>query len=410
MPLPGKKFGSKVKEEKSSSRKRFVYKPSSAEAIRERQNQRGSSRESIIQDGVKVFAPSKEHTIRFLPRTWEEDGGTFGYPVWLHYGVGAEGGTFLCPKQMGVSDSCPICDVAQEAFEAGDDDLAEKAKPKRRILYYVIDRDHESEGPKVWSAPWTFDRDLNLQSTNKRTDAILHLDSPFLDDSEPEGYDVDLSIQGTKPNIKYVFSISRTPSPLSDDEDDAMKWLEEITEKPLPDVLVWHDEGYVNKVVAGGFKSFDDNKEKEKEEKPSSAARSRKRDDADDEEVERGLRKAEGVGRLKKRAPAKEEEEEQEEKPKAKTSLGKRKPKLPSYEEVMEMEETDLVALGEQCGVDFDQLPDDRAEEVNAWVCEQLGIEPSEEDEEEEEEEEKPAKKMTPKERLASLRKNLSKK
>lgn len=403
MPLPGKKFGSKSKEE-GSSKKRFVYKPSSAEAIRERQNQRGSSRESIIQDGAKVFAPSKEHTIRFLPRTWEEDGGTFGYPVWLHYGVGAEGGTFLCPKQMGKSDSCPICDVAQEAFEAGDDDLADKAKPKRRILYYVIDRDHESEGPKVWSAPWTFDRDLNLQSTNKRTNAILHIDSPFLGEDDPEGYDVDLSIQGTKPNIKYVFSISRTPSPLSDDEDDAAKWLEDITEKPLPDVLVWHDEEYVSKVVAGGFKSFDDSKEKEsKEDKPS---KSRKRGDDDDEEVERGLRKAEGAGRLKKRGPAKEEEEPEPSKSK---TQGKKKPKLPSYEEVMEMEETDLVALGEQQGIDFDEVPDDIDEDgLNTWVCEQLGLEPPEE--EEEEEEEKPVAKMSPKERLASLRKNLSKK
>jgi hypothetical protein len=73
-------------------------------------------------------------------------------PYWVHYGVGAENKTMVCPKTFGKP--CPICEYRQKQFsdpDIGKEDII--SKPQQKNIYAVIvlnHKDYEKDKIYLW--------------------------------------------------------------------------------------------------------------------------------------------------------------------------------------------------------------------------------------------------------------------
>src|SRR6266571_3715454 len=199
------KFGKK----KSSDKDKFKYRPLSSEHMQERKNQKGGDFEPYVNQNIKIFSPSNgENTIRILPGTWEDAEG-YGFEVQMHYSIGADKQSYLCPLLM-KEEECPVCKERKKADKAGDDAYAKELKTTKRVAVYLIDRDKEGEGPKIWFMPYTFEREIAAQAIDSKSGEVLQFPDP------EDGYDLTFSKEGKEfPNIKYVGAkFDRKSSPL----------------------------------------------------------------------------------------------------------------------------------------------------------------------------------------------------
>lgn len=238
----------------SSGSSRRTYKRRSAEAVKQRASQKANNFDSHINDGFEEFKPDVgEHDVRILPPTWE-NAEHCGLDIFLHYNIGTNGSTYLCPKEMN-DEPCPICEERDQALADGDSDYATKLKPGKRVLHWIIDRDNEKDGVKFWSMPWTFDRDVAVLSYDKKTGEVLPYDDP------EEGYDIGFSRTGTGLKTKYIgIKIARSESDLGRKSDD---WLDYIDETPLPAILHFYDYDHLKTAIEGGVKEYEDKDSKD---------------------------------------------------------------------------------------------------------------------------------------------------
>lgn len=209
----------------------FNYQRRSTEDVQDRATKGDDSRESIFVDGdVKVFTPQTgDNCVRVLPPTWE-GAKHYGLDIYVHYNVGPDGSAFLCPRSMKTDDFCPLCDERKKAQEDNDEDYARELNPSHRVLYYMIDRDEEKEGVKVWSAPYkAIDKEITAQTVDRRTGEILYIDDP------DNGYDIEFVKEGKDLKTRYTgVRIARSDSDIGRNQDDI---LEQIQETPLTDML-----------------------------------------------------------------------------------------------------------------------------------------------------------------------------
>jgi hypothetical protein len=248
--------------------------------VRRRGEQTGGSFDSFFKEGVTRYSPPRgDNAVRFLPPTWE-DAEHYGHDIWVHYGIGADKGSYLCLKKM-KDKPCPICDAANEMKAEGgkEAEAGKRISAKQRVLTYVIDRNERRPKLAVWAMPWTVDKDVSLASQNKKTGEVLNIVNA------KKGYDVFFRLEGQKLNTKYSgVSIDRDPSPLSDDKREAEEWLAEAEERPLPKLLKFYDADYLQEVVDGhSAASTDDDDD---DDAPRSKRKRRDSDDDDDEEDE----------------------------------------------------------------------------------------------------------------------------
>ena len=248
---------SRGKEE--SKGKKFEYRKRSSEQVKERANQSANKFDGILKDGIQNFKVNDgDNSIRILPPTWE-NADHYGYDVHVHYNIGPDNQQYLCLQKM-KNEACPICEEKKRAVASGDAEYAKQLEPTRRVLIYLIDRQKEKEGIKVWSMPWTLDRDFSILSTDKKTGENLYIDDP------EDGYDIEFERKGKPPKVEYLgIQIARRSSSL--DNDSA---LEHAIEKPLPEVLNFFDYDHIKNVFSGGTpkkesdKKSDDKETKEK--------------------------------------------------------------------------------------------------------------------------------------------------
>ena len=218
----------------------FKYNAPSADSMKKRASQNGSSRDQMFAQDVNLFTPAEgDNTVRVLPPTWD-DAQHFGYDVYVHYDVGPDGAAYLCLEKM-EGKPCPICEERKRAADSGDSDYADKLKPNKRVLVYVVDRDKEKEGLKVWSMSWTIDRDLCALAVDKRTGEVYAIDDP------EDGYDISFERKGTGITTKYLgLQIARRPSSLGNDA-----WLDQITRTPIPELLNFFDYDHIQAQFSG---------------------------------------------------------------------------------------------------------------------------------------------------------------
>ena len=279
--------------------------------------------DSFLADGIQFYKPREgENNIRLMPCAWEDTdewGKSWDIDMWVHYGVGGNEDTYLClNKNKGETNGsdCPICAAAKAT---NDKDEASALKAKLRPLCYVIDRDNERAGPQVFPMPFaSLNKEIHARSVNKKTGDKYNIDDP------DEGFDISFTKEGTKLNTKYTqVSIDiGNPSALSDSEKRQAKWLQMISDAPLPDLLNYFDAEYLEGALEGqtpkpkkgkGKADDDDDDDDDEDAKPAKrGAVTRKRgkvaDDEDEEADERATRS-------NKRRVERDEDEEEDDVP-----------------------------------------------------------------------------------------------
>jgi len=314
----------------------FTYRPRSADDVSRRQQADGNRGPSFLVGDHPRFTPADgDNLIRILPPTWD-DAEHFGLDAYVHYGVGPEEGAYLCPKRM-KGEPCAVCDAADEAAADGDEDLARELNPAHRVLYWVIDRDNEKEGPKLWASPYrSIDKELAAQMVDRRTGEVLNIDDP------ENGYDVEFTKTGKGQRTRYEgLKISRHSSELGRNADD---WLEVVVENPLPELLAEIDSDLIEEAFAGGHRG------------------SKKSKKDDDYHGTRGRHRGRG----------REEEEAEEEEAEEGDGL--------TWDELMVMAEEDFDSLcevinDEGIDIDPDDYPEGEEQELAEDIAAELGIE-----------------------------------
>lgn len=266
---------------------KFKYQERSEEASRERQQQQTGGFDSIIKDS-EIFKPKEgENNIRILPPTWDfkehPDQENWAWMAYLHRDIGADKSTYLCLEKNNKG-KCPICE-ARHGLR--DEELAKALKPKTSMMAYIIDRDDEKSGPKIWMFSNKMEVDIQLLADDKQ-EGILKIDHP------DEGYDISFVRTGTKLNTRYNgIQVARRSSPLADRQKDQDKWLDFIQDNPIPELLDFKTYDYLKQVYEGKRSTKESSEETSDRPTRSSMDREepksrRGRDDDTEEEDRRG--------------------------------------------------------------------------------------------------------------------------
>lgn len=264
----------------------FKYQRRSEADLDRRANQKAGNYEGYVQDEFVTYAAKKgDNYVRILPPTWE-DATHYGYDIYVHFQVGPDNGSVLCLSKM-KNKPCPLCDARARAEKTGDEELAGKLKPTRRVAVWMLDMNEEKKGPMIWGMPWTLDRDIAKISKDKRSGQIFEIDDP------DNGYNVSFEKEGDQRQTKYTgVQIDRKPSSV----DEA--WLEFIDDHPLPETLRFRTYEEVQELYEGSGAA---------DERPA-----RRRRDNDEDEALR--RREEDLKEERPRRARDAEEEEKEEK------------------------------------------------------------------------------------------------
>ena len=220
----------------------YEYRRPDKDEMKRRAEARGGDFDSIWKQQVQSFTPVEgDNIIRILPPTWP-DAKSYGYDVYVHYGIGPDEAAYLCLDKM-LGKACPICEARARATRDRDEDYAKELKPNQRVAMYIIDRDREKEGPLLWTPSWTMDRDIIQACTDRRTGEMYYIDDP------ENGYDLSFIRQGKGLKSRYSgYQIDRTASDLGRKRDE---WMKFIIDNPIPDLLNFYDYDHIAKVFSG---------------------------------------------------------------------------------------------------------------------------------------------------------------
>lgn len=232
--------------------RRFTFTPPSAADRKKAASRSGGLYDSVLLPDLLTFKPKEgDYTIRILPNM-AKGAKHYGIDVYVHYGVGADEGQYLCPKKMSPPGEppspCPICDEVDELRRAGDEETAKELRPNIQTLVWVIDRDAQDEGPKLFLMPFfKFDKVVCGQCQDKRTGETLWPEDPV------NGYDVEFGRGGKGRNVQYSGPhLARHSTPLSDNPDEEQDWLGYVSDHPLRECLNLYDFEYLTNILAGG--------------------------------------------------------------------------------------------------------------------------------------------------------------
>lgn len=164
--------------------------------------------------------PDGRSVIRILPEVGEMQ--FFYQQVGSHMLPGSENRKqFYCPNFTSEGElDCPICDYVEELKRSGDKAslaLASALRVKRKFWMNVIDRDHESVGPQIFTpGVMVFGQISSLISDPDYGD-IFDVD---------KGIDIIIERKGKNLETEYQVKPRRDSSPLSEDEDTLNEWLD----------------------------------------------------------------------------------------------------------------------------------------------------------------------------------------
>jgi hypothetical protein len=306
------------------STRRFEYQDRDAADVKKRASQQGANEfDKILKDSVKMFKPNDgENRIRILPPTWE-GAKHFGLDVFVHYGVGPDRGTYLCLNKMKGEDD-PIEEERLIARKDGDEKYAKELEAKRRVLVYLIDRDHEKDGVQAWAMPWTVDRDIVKVSVDRSSGEVLPIDHP------EDGYDVEFEKKGAKDRTEYIgIAIARRSTPLGKDD-----WLDFAMDNPLPEQLNYYDYDHINKAFNGGGAHKEKDRGDGHDDRDSDRGRGRERD-----EPKRGREK-----------------------------------EPPNWDDIHDMTAREMEDLIDEQKLDIDPVDSKDREDLADWICEEMKI------------------------------------
>jgi hypothetical protein len=284
--------------------RKFNYKPTYEDTVK-RAERKTSGYASLLKDAKIFKAAEGDNVVRVLPPSWK-DPDHYGYRIWVHNNVGPKDQRYLCLRENPTSPHkrCPICEELSRLGPRATTEDRQLLSPREAVLYYIIDREKPKEGVQVWMVSPTAEAQIAAQTVDKRRGNVLNIIDP------DDGYDLSFMRQGTTKNkTRYLgYKVDRDPSPLSESERSYNRWLDEISERPLPSLLNFYTPDQIEEELYGKAKDDDDDDRPRK-------GKSRSRDDDDEDEDEprtvAGLRKT-------RKASDEDDEDEEEEKPKKK--------------------------------------------------------------------------------------------
>jgi hypothetical protein len=286
----------------------FEYKGRTAEDINQRANQRGGNYDGPIKSQFTVYKPKEgKNRVRIMRPTFrnlERWGKSWGIEVWLHTQIGPDRGAYPCLAKM-KKEPCPICDARTDEV---DEEQRKKLAVKRRIFAWIIDRNDEDSGPKIWDMGWTIERDVSAVSTDEQGGAIL------LDDPD-NGFDLSFKREGTQLNTQYFgFSPDRSDSPLSDSPKEQKKWEEFTFKNPLPSVIQYYTFEHIKAAYDAEPKRDEKRRAKDEEDEPPRRS-GRQRGDDDDEDRRPARKRDDDDDRRPAARTARKDEEEEDDIP-----------------------------------------------------------------------------------------------
>lgn len=257
---------------KPSGKRSFQYQKRTKEDIKARANAKGGDFDQYLLPQFKMYKPKDgKNLIRILPPTWD-NAKHYGFELYLNYGIGVDNQTYLSLDKM-KEEKDPILEARRRAEREGEDKVAKALKPRQRILMWIIDRMDEDEGPQLWAAPFSVDRDIASISFDDDTGEVSMIDN------EEEGCDVRFFKEGSGLLTKYPPAKMKLlkPSPLHEEQELQDEWLAFITENPLPECLQYYDYEHIKEAFNGHVRVDEDDDEKKER------RRNRSRDDDEDE-------------------------------------------------------------------------------------------------------------------------------
>lgn len=209
--------------------------------IKKKATRGGGSFDRMIKDAYNMFiAQQGVNRVRLLPANPEY----WGQPLYVHY-IGENESPYLCLKKM-KGEECSVCEERRRADAAGDNEYGKALFPRERLLVWVIDREKESEGPRLWDMPKTIEIDLNSAAVDDSTNEVLPLDHP------EEGYDIRFNKEGKGKTTRYSgITVARRASPITDREDKMEEWLQFILDNPLDQCLIFYSYDHIKGVFTG---------------------------------------------------------------------------------------------------------------------------------------------------------------
>lgn len=125
----------------------------------ERESQGGGGTKYSLPENVTFYSPKKHASLDIIPFAVSVDNHPEDVPkgelwyqrtVFVHYGVGAEEKSYLCPKTN--KKKCPICEQRAALLKDpnADEEIVKSLKPKERELFNVYDREDPDKGVQLW--------------------------------------------------------------------------------------------------------------------------------------------------------------------------------------------------------------------------------------------------------------------
>lgn len=229
-----------------------------ATKMEHRKNRNTGSFQGVINDDYLIYRPiAGENYVRILPPTWE-NADHFGIDIHVHYNVGPEKATVICPARMkdtqfnpwldsnertpDAAAKCPVCEEANRLVRQGHGDAqsTKDLRPRPQTVVWVVDLKAKGKGPQIWAMSPTVEKSIAALARRKNGKLRL-LDHP------EDGFNISFDRAGTdKLNTQYTnFQCDDEPSSIEE------SWLETVINSPLNDCLVWRDYAEINALFEG---------------------------------------------------------------------------------------------------------------------------------------------------------------
>lgn len=182
-----------------------------------------SERDSAPQGGdIKWWKPqSGDNNIRILPPWGNSD--NFYREVYYHYRVGPNNKAFVCLRHE-KGEACYLCELHERYRNSTNENLqsiAKDLKPTFRVMYNIVDRDHEEDGPQVYASGIKVFKEI----------LGIFADPDYGDVSDvAEGIDIKLTRTGEGMDTRYSLLPRRKSSTLHDSQDVVEQWLEDMAD------------------------------------------------------------------------------------------------------------------------------------------------------------------------------------
>ncbi len=231
---------------------KFNYRRPTKETLLEHASRRINDFDSMYNIPVRNFKVKLgENLVRFLPQKEELQADHYTQDIFVHRDVGPDSARYLCRHAM-LRQRCIVCDERTALMREGDTSGADQLKSQPRAITWVINRDDQDAGPLIWEMSPTQVREISALQVNRRTGETILADDPDSGyDLQFTGEEATLKVRGQ--TVKYAkclgWQFVRTATPLSDDPELYEQWLKHVMDNPLPDILKFYDNEYIENII-----------------------------------------------------------------------------------------------------------------------------------------------------------------